>query len=182
MLDSKLTAAQRSKQVDLLVEEQVVLLAPEPVVRLLLDDNDNVSWSDSWCLVALSPERDRLAPPHTLVDVDFEHLFLGDNFAAVAHFAPIFVVDDFPSAVALVARLLDLLDHRTHLAERDPDTAAAARRALSHSALFATLTAALGANDVPGEGKLGGLALVEVLEGDVHAMDKVFRLPRTRRA
>ena len=42
--------------------------------------------------------------------------------------------------------------------------------------LLAAFAAALGANDVPGKGELGGLALVKVLEGDVHAVDEVFCL------
>lgn len=176
MLDGELTTAQRCQQVDLLFEEQVVLLPPKPLVRLLLDDDDNVPWGDTWRLVALPTERDGLAPAHALVDMDLEHFFLGDDLTPVTGLAPILMVDDLASAVALVARLLDLLNHWAHLAEGDPDTTAIARRARTDCAVLAALAVALDADDIPSKGKLGGLALVKVLEGDVDTVDEIFCL------
>ena len=181
MLDGELTTAQRCQQVDLLFEEQVVLLPPKPLVRLLLDDDDNVPWGDTWRLVALPTERDRLASTHALVDVDLQHLLLRDDLAAIAGLALVFVVDDLARTTALVARLLELLDHRAHLAQRDLDTATGTGRALPNSTLFAALPTALGTDDIASECELRCLALVEVLERDVHAMYEVFCLARALR-
>ena len=108
--------------------------------------------------------------------MDLEHLLFGDDLLAVAVLAAVLLVDDLARAGALVARLLDLLDHRAHLAERDPDTAAGTGVALADSAFLSALAIALDTDDVAGEGKFGGLALVEVFEGDVYAVDEVFCL------
>ena len=178
MPDSELAAGERSEKIDLLLVEEVVLLPPEPIVRLLLDDNDDVARGDARRLVALAAEGDRLAATHALVDVYLEHLLLRDYLATTATFALVFVVDDLACAVTLVARLLELLDHRAHLPERDLDTPALARPALPDGALLATLAVALCADDVAGEGELCCLALVEVLERDMYTVDEVFCLAR----
>lgn len=178
MLDSELTAAQRRQQIHLLLVEQIVLLALETVVGLLLDDDDNISWCDTWRLVALAAESDSLAATHALVDVDLEHFLLRDDLAATASLALVLVVDDLASPAALVARLLELLNHRAHLAESDLDTTAGAGITCLDGTLFSTFAVALDTNDVAGEGELCRLALVEVLERDMYAVYEVFCLAR----
>jgi hypothetical protein len=149
VLDSKLATRKRSEQVDLDLGEQVRVFPLEPVVWFLLDDDDDIPGGNTWRLVALTAERDRLAALHTLVDVDLEHLLLRDDLLAIARLALVLVVDNLARTRALVARLLDLLNHRPHLAHHNPDTAPATALALAHGTLLATFAVALGTDDVP---------------------------------
>lgn len=84
------------------------------------------------------------------------------------------MVDDLARPRTLVARLLKLLDHRAHLAQRDLDTAALTRVALPDGAFLAAFAIALAADDIARERELRRLALVEVFEGDVYAVYEIF--------
>lgn len=89
------------------------------------------------------------------------------------------MVDDLSRAGALVTRRLELLDHRAHLAECNLDTTAMADITRPDGALLATFATALGADNVASESELGGLAFIEILEGDVDAVDEIFALSLT---
>lgn len=58
------------------------------------------------------------------------------------------MVDDFARSRALVTWLLQLLDHGSHLAQRDADTTTPAGTAWPHSALLPAFAVALWTNDV----------------------------------
>ena len=176
MLDRELATCQGGEEVDFLLVEQVVFLAFEAVVRLLLDNNDHIAGGDARRLVALPTEVDGLAAAHALVDVHLEHLLLGHDLATIARLALVFVVDDLARARAVVARLLHLLDHRAHLSDDDAHTTPAAGCARAHRALLATLPTALDTDDIARERELRCLALVEVLERDMHAVNEIFCL------
>jgi hypothetical protein len=174
MADRELPATERGEQVDLDLGEQVVVLAAEALVRTLDDLDDDVAGRDAGRLVGLAVEGDRLARAHALVDGHLEHLLLADDLAAVARLALVLVVDDLARARALVARALQLLDHRAHLTQSEANTATGAAAARPDGALLAALAVALCADDVPGERELRELALVQVLERDVNPVDKVL--------
>lgn len=126
VLNGELSTAKGGQEVDLGLAEEVITLALEPGVLLLLDNNDDISRLNSRSLIALSLETNLLTRLHSFVNVDLEHLALRDRLLAVALLALVLGVDDLSSGVAVVARLLDLLHHGTKLTEHDLDTLTAA--------------------------------------------------------
>lgn len=181
MLDCKLAATERSEQVDLDLYEEVVTLPLESIVRLLLDDDDNISGCYTGCLVTLAMELNGLTALHALVDVYLEHLLLAGDFLSVTRLALVFVVDDLACTRALIAGLLHLLDHRAHLAQGDAHATTGASGTRLDGALLAALSVAFRADDVASECELGGFALVKIFECDVYTVHEIFRLPWTLR-
>lgn len=177
MFDSELAACERRQEIDLDPGQEVVVFPLEPVMRLLLNDDNDVSRCYSGCLITLATESDRLAALHALIDMDLKHLLLRDDLLADTGLAAVLVVDDLATALTFVTGLLDLLNHRAHLAHHDTNTATATTVALPHSALLATLAVALGADDVAGECELGNLALVQVFQRNSNTVNKVLGLP-----
>lgn len=174
VLDRELSTTKGGQEVDLDRCDEVGALSLEPLVRLLLDDNNDIAWFRAWSLIALAIEGDRLAVLHALVDMHLQNLLFGHHLLALARLTPVLGVDDFTRPRALVARALHLLDHGTHLAQRNLDTPTVTSMARPDGALLSTLALALAANDVASERELGGLALVEVFEGYMDAMDEIL--------
>lgn len=123
MLDRKLASTESGKQVDLDLRNEVVLVSLEPLVRLLLDHDNHVPRRNTRRLIALSRELNRLPSLHALVDMHLQHLLLRNDLARITSLALVFMVDDLSRTRAFVARRLELLDHRAHLAKRNLDTA-----------------------------------------------------------
>ena len=178
MLDGKLTTTQRRKEVELNLRDEIILLASKSLMRPLFYYNDNISWQDAWCLITLPSESDRLSSLHTLVDMHLKHLFLRYHLLAVTLLALVLLVDDFTRTMALVASLLDLLDHGTHLTHDDTDTAAITFVALLHRTLLATLAVTFATDNVARKCKLRYLALVEIFEGDSDAVNEILGFAR----
>lgn len=82
-----------------------------PTVCLFLENDDNISGSDSWGLVTLSRKGDLLAVPHTLVHMHLQNLALALRLLSLALLATILLLDDFSLSVAFLTNLLDLLHH-----------------------------------------------------------------------
>ena len=179
MLNRKLPSRQRRKQINRHLRPQVRILPLEPLVRLLLNNDDNVPGYRSRCLIALARKRDVLATLHPFVDMYFQHFLLLHCLLPAAALAPVLVVNDLACTVTIPTRLLDLLDHRAHLAHNYANTTTTTRRASPHRALLPTTPIAFLADDVARECEFGRLALVKVFESDVHAVDEVFALLRT---
>lgn len=168
------SASERSEQVKLDLSVQIVALAPEPLMRLLVYNNNNVSRFDSRRLVALARKSNGLTALHALVDVHLEELALRNNLLADANLAAVLLVDNLARTVALSARLLDLLEHRPHLAQHHLHTTTLAAATLAHRALFTALSATLSADDVSSERELRELALVQILERRADTVVQVF--------
>lgn len=147
-------------------------------MRLLLDDDHDVSRLYTRRLIALSIKRDSLTVLHPAVDMNLEELLLGYRLASRTVLALILPVDDLSQSRTVLARHLHLLDHRAHLSELDAYAPAVTGRALLDGAFFTAAAVALGAEDVAGESELGGLALVQILERDVDAVHQILRLAR----
>ena len=179
MTNRELATGERSQKIDLNLRLEVVAFPFEPFVRLLLNYDDYVSCLHTRRLIALSMEHDGLAALHALVYVDFEHLLLRNNLLAVTRLTPVPWVVNLARPATFVARLLDLLDHRAHLAHHDTDTATVTRVALLDRTLFPAPTVALDAEDVPRERELRHLALVQVFEGHGDAVYEILRLARS---
>ena len=180
--DDEGSAGEGGQEVDLNLGVEVVALAAERLVGLLLDHNDDVAGLDAGALVRLAGKRDRLALLHALVDKDLEDLALVDDLLADARLAAVLGVDDLALAVAVAALLLDLLHHRPELAEDDLDALPVARVARLDGTLLAALALALAAQHVLLQRELGRLALVQVLERDLDPVHEVLALLRALRS
>lgn len=104
VLDRKLSSSQGSEKVNFLHKDEVVAISAEALVRLLHNDNDNISRFGIGRLVALASEGDCLVALHTFVDMNFKDLLLLLGLASVAFGTPVLEVDDLARAGAVVAR------------------------------------------------------------------------------
>lgn len=161
------TAGERGQQVNLGLVEQVVVLALESRVGLLLDLEDNITGEDTGHLVTLAAELDLVAVAHTLVDVDVQHLAFHHGLLPVALLAAVLVADDLTLTVAVRADGLEALDHGTHLAHHRLHTATIAARALLNRTLLASTAVTTRTDDRLLESQFGHLAAVDVLQVDL---------------
>lgn len=93
-------------------------------------------------LVCLPREGNLLAVLHSLLDHNLEDLLLLNDLLALALRASIFLTYGLPSALALVARVLHLLNHaHPQLADSDLHTRTSAAGAFHGSPRFRALTA-----------------------------------------
>jgi hypothetical protein len=122
MLNGEFSTTKGGKKVDFGLAEQVVTLSLETGVRLLLENNDDISSDNTRALVRFSLELDLLTRLHSFVDVNLQDLSLRVGLFAVTLLAPVLGVHHFSSTLALVTRLLDLLHHRAELSKHDLDT------------------------------------------------------------
>ena len=83
-----------------------VLAAPlEPVVGLLIEDDDDVPRLEARLLVTLAGEGDLLTISHALVHLDLEDLPLTVDFSSIALFASQLGVNSLTLAVTFLHRL-----------------------------------------------------------------------------
>lgn len=136
MFDSEFSTGQRRQQINFRLAEQIVTLPLEPRVVLFFHDKDDISRFDTWRLIALSGELDLLAALHTLVDVNLEHFTFLLGLFTVALLASVLGVDDFTGSVTVATRLLDLLNHRAELSQRDSNTLPVTRLTLLDGTLL----------------------------------------------
>lgn len=147
MLNVDATTGKGGQQVDLSLVEQVVALALEAGVRLLLDLEDDITRHHTRHLVTLAAELDLVAVAHTLVDVNVQHLALNNGLLTIALLAAILIADDLTLTVTVGADSLEALDHRTHLAHHGLHTATVAACALLDGTLLTTAAITAGADD-----------------------------------
>jgi hypothetical protein len=164
VLNVDLTTSKGGQKVDFAVVEEVITLALEAGVWLLLNLEYDISRLDARKLVAFPTELDLVAALNTAVDVDMQDLALDDSLLAVALLAPVLVTDDLALSLAVRADSLETLNHGAHLPHHVLHTAAIAASTLLDSTLLTADTVTLGANDRLLESKLGDLAAVDVLE------------------
>lgn len=172
MLNVDGATAKSGEQVDLRLEEQVVLLALETGVRLLLDLEHHVSGHDAGHLVTLATELDLVSVLDTLVDVDVEDLALDNGLLSDAALAAVLLTDDLTLSTAVGADSLEALDHGTHLAHHRLHTGTATAGTRLDGALLTTAAIASRANDRLLQSQLRNLAAVDILQVDlVHVVD-----------
>jgi len=148
VLDHKLTTSKRRQKVHLDVRNKVILLPTEPIVGLFLDHDNHISRFSCRRLVAFPSELYRLAPLHSLVDVDLQEFLFRKDFLPFTIRTSILCVNYFARPLAIVARRLNLLNHGSHLAESDLNSSSAAIIAWPHSTFLATFPFAFGTNHV----------------------------------
>ena len=179
MLDAEAAASKSREKIDLDMVEQVIALALEPRVRLLLNLKHHVSRQTTGHLVTLAAEVDLVAVPDTLINVDVEDLALHNGLLAVAALAAILVADNLTLAVAVGAHGLEALDHGAHLAHHGLHTGATATGTRFDGAFLAAAAITTGADDRLLQSQLRDLAAVDILQVDlVNVVDR----PRLLRA
>jgi hypothetical protein len=167
VLDIDGATSESSDELDIALVKEVVFFSGETGVGLLLDLEDDVASLDARCLITVAAELDLGASANTTVDMNVEHLTVHNGLLSVALLAAILVLDDLTLAVAVGADGLESLDHGTHLAHHCLHTLTVTSSTPAHSALLASVTLALGADDGPLQGELGNLSAVYVLERDL---------------
>ena len=167
MLNVDRATSKSGQKINLGLVEEVVALALEASVRLLLNLELNITGLDARHLVTLAAEVDLGAALNTLVDVDVQDLALDCCLLSVALLAAVLLADNLTLSVAIGADGLEALDHGTHLAHHHLHTLTVAACACLDGALLTTATITLGAQDGLLQGELGDLALVHVLERDL---------------
>lgn len=173
MLNGKVTTGQSSEKVNLGIVEQIVTLPLESRVRLLFDNDDNITRDSTRLLVGLASKLDLLTTLHTLVDVNFKHLsFLGGLLAATG-LTSVLGVHHLTSTLTLGTGLLDLLHHRAKLTEHDLDTSTLTAGTGLNSTLLATSAITGLADNRLGKSELLDLAFVEVFERNGNSVNEV---------
>lgn len=172
VLDVDGATSKGSQKVDLGVVEEVVTLALEAWVRLLLNLELNITRLDARQLITLASEIDLGSALDTFVDVDVENLALDSGLLAVALLAAVLVTNVLAFSVAVWADSLEALDHWAHLAHHRLHTGTIASLASLDGTLLSSASFTLGTDDGFLQSELRDLALVDVLERDlVHVVD-----------
>lgn len=173
MLNGKVTTGQSSEKVNLGIVEQIVTLPLESRVRLLFDNDDNITRDSTRLLVGFASKLDLLTTLHTLIDVNFKHLsFLGGLLAATG-LTSVLGVHHLTSTLTLGTGLLDLLHHRAKLTEHDLDTSTLTAGTGLNSTLLATSAITGLADNRLGKSELLDLAFVEVFERNGNSVNEV---------
>lgn len=167
MLNVDGATSKSSQEINLGLVEEVVALALEARVRLLLNLKLNITRLDTRHLITLAAEVDLGTALDTLVDVNVQHLALNCGLLSVALLAAVLLANNLAFSVAVGADSLETLDHGTHLAHHHLHTLTVTACASLDSTLLTTTTITLGAQDGLLQGELGDLALVHVLERDL---------------
>lgn len=167
VLDVDGTTSKSGEQVNFGLVEEVVVLALEAGVGLLLNLEHDITGQSTGHLVTLAAELDLVTIAHTLVDVNVEHLALHNGLLSVTLLAAVLVTDSLALAVAVRADGLEALDHGTHLAHHGLHTATVAASTLLDSTLLTTAAITATADNGLLECQLGHLALIDVLKVDL---------------
>lgn len=167
MLDVNGTTSKSSDEINVANIEQVIFLASEARMGLLLDLEDNITSLDAGRLITLASELNLGTTSDTAVNVNVEDLSVNNSLLAIALLAAILLLDDLTLSVTVGADSLESLDHRAHLAHHGLHTMTITARTPLNSTLLATVAIALGADDGPLQGQLGDLASVDILERDL---------------
>lgn len=166
MLDVNGATSESSYEINLAGVQQVIALAVEAGMLLLLDLENNIAGLNARCLVTLTTELDLGTALDALIDVDVKDFAVNNGLLTTALLAAILFPDNFTLSTAVGADCLETLDHGTHLAHHGLHTLTVTAGALLNSPILAADTLTLGADNGALEGKLGDLASVDVLEGD----------------
>jgi len=147
MLNVDGTASKSRQKINLCTVEEVVVLALESLVGLLLNFEHHISGQCARQLVTLTTELDLVAILDTPVDVDVQNLPLDNGLLTLAALAAVAVADDLSLTVAVRADGLEALNHGTHLAHHGLHTSTVTASARSDCTLFASTSIATRAND-----------------------------------
>lgn len=164
MLDKDGTTSKCGQKINFGMVEEVVVLALEPRMWLLLDLELNVTRQYPWHLISFSTEVNLMPALHAPVHVDMQDLALNDRLLAEAFLAPISIPNDLSFTLTLWANGLKSLDHRTHLSHHGLHTSTVAAGAGLDGTLLTSTSIALRADDGFLQSQLRDLAAVDVFK------------------
>lgn len=173
MFNGDLTTSKSGKQVNLRVIEQIVFLALEPGVRLRFDNKDNVARNDVRTLITFALKYDFGAILYTLIDMNVEHLALGNDLLSVTVLASVLLTNLLAFSVTVGADSLESLNHWAHLSHHGLHASTIAAGTFLNSSLLSSATVTLRADDILLECELRNLALIDILETDLVDVDNV---------
>merc|ERR1719234_415490 len=154
---------------------EVLSVALEECMSLLIEDDDDVARFQSWFLVALAGEGHFLPVLHSLVHGHLRDLPLAIHLAPVALLTPELGINPLPLSMALPAHRLDLLHHpRPKLLDSHLHASSSAVRTLLDGTRLASNSLASVADDVLLEGKLPHRAVVHVFQGHRQLVHQVL--------
>lgn len=168
VLNEDVSSSKRGNKVDLDAVEQIVTLALESLMWLLLDLENDITWLDTRLLVTLATKLNLMAGLNASVDVNVEHLSLDAGLLSVTLLAAVLLADLLSLSVTVWADSLETLDHWSHLAHHGLHALAITASALLDSTLLSTSAVALGADDGLLQSELGDLSLIDIFQGDLH--------------
>ena len=116
MFDIEGAACQSGYEFDLGAVEQVIILAREARVGLLLNLEDDVASLYTRRLITLASELDLGTASNTAINVNVQNLAVDDRLLAAAALAAVLLLDNLALAVAVGADCLETLNHGSHLA------------------------------------------------------------------
>ncbi|KUI53900.1 hypothetical protein VP1G_10625 [Cytospora mali] len=179
-LDSELDVkvAEVVMTLDLAVVQKVVIFPGEAGVRLLLNLENDVAGHYARGLVTLATELNASTALDTTVDIDVKNLSVHNSLLSAALLAAILVLDDLTLTVTVRASGLEALDHRTHLSHHSLHTVSITASTFANSALLASATLALGADDGALKCQLRDLSAVDILERNLVGMVNCASLGR----
>lgn len=181
--DHEVDAGEGFDQSDFVFDQQISALALEPLVGLLLHNDNDVASFLARVLVGLSVEGVLGVVRRTLVDLSINNLLLLVHLLALAGRALVRFVDDLSLAAAVVTGTLRLRVHaRAELGHARHHTATAAGRALLDSAFFAAEAIARLADALSVHCNLGGLASVNFLKSALEWVHHGLALLGARRS
>lgn len=160
-------------------DQEVCALTFEPLVRLFLNHDNNVTWFYAGELISLAVESILGSIGSTFVHFSFDNFFLLNNFFAVAKLTFIFVVNDLTPATAIVARSLRLTVHswtkHLHLGDH---ASAFAGATLLNCTFLTSLALALATDSFAIHSNFGLLSTVNFLESYLQGVHYGFAFLR----
>lgn len=164
MLDVDCSSSQGREQVNVALVEQVVALALESGVGLLLDFELDITGESTRDLITLAAEIDLVSGLDTTVNGDVQDLPLDNGLLAQAALATVAFPNVLSLAIAVLADSLEALDHGTHLAHHGSHARTVAGRTSLNGTFLASTPIALRANDGLLESKFRNLAAVDIFQ------------------
>ena len=177
MLKDEVDASKGLNQSDFMLEQEIGTLSLELFVRLLLDNDHDVTGLGPRVLVSLAMERVLAVVWCTFVDLCVENFLLLDDLLALARLTLVGLIDDLTLTATVVTGTLRLRVHAwSKLCHPSDNTASTTRCTLLHGTFLATTALALGADALSVHCNLGTLAIVDFLEGALERVHHRFAL------
>jgi hypothetical protein len=161
------TTGECGEKVNLGLVEEVVVLALESGVGLLLNFEHDITGHDTRQLITLAAKLNLVAVLDTLIDVNVEDLALDNGLLSLALPAAVALADNLSFTIAVWADSLEALDHRTHLAHHGLHTGTIAAGTRLDSAFLTTTAIASGTNNGLLKSQLRNLSTVDIFEIDL---------------
>lgn len=179
VLERDVTTSQGSQQVNLTLVVQVSILSLELGVWLFVNNENNVTWGNTWLLVTFTGEDDSLAVLHTWINVDLQDLTLSSGLLTLTGGTSVLWIANITSTLTDVTHGLESLNHWAHLSSDKLHTLTVTRATLLNLALFTTTAVTCLTKNSLVQSQLGQSALEQLLQGTADGVLDIFTSGRT---